>query len=196
MRIATYDLEIKKAITSRGEIEIEGIEYCAGWHDHANMGISCIGAWDSKTDSPRVYLTDNLIEFQRLINNADVLVSYNGIPFDNHLLRANGFKIEDAKCYDLLREIWLASGLPPTFNYKTHGGFGLDAVCDANFGSRKSGNGALAPVLWQRGNIGEVIDYCLNDIRMTKQLFDFVISGKPIKCPKTGKPLQLRVPQQ
>jgi hypothetical protein len=101
----------------------------------------------------------------------------------------------DEECYDLLRETWIACGLKPTFEYPSHAGFGLDAVCAANFGTRKSGTGAFAPVLWQRGQIGEVIDYCLNDVRLTKQLFDAVLQRKAIKNPKGGPDLQLRHPE-
>jgi hypothetical protein len=191
MRIITYDLEIKRAIPSRGEPFSSAIEYCQGWHDHANMGISCIGAWDSETDSPHVFLDDNLFEFQPLINSADVLVSYNGISFDNNLLRANGFNIEDAKCYDLLAEIWKAVGLAPTFQYPSHIGYGLGDVCQLNFGRGKTGDGAKAPILFQKGKLGAVIDYCLQDVSLTKQLFDLSQSGEVLN-PKNGSPLKLR----
>lgn len=98
----------------------------------------------------------------------------------------------ETKCYDLLRELWAAAGLPPAFDGKTHGGYGLDATCEKNFGSRKSGNGGLAPVLWQQGKIGKVIDYCLNDIRMTKQIFDQVLISGTLISPKTGTTLKMR----
>ena len=32
-----YDLEIVKAIPDRNKPNEPGIEYCAGWDDHANM---------------------------------------------------------------------------------------------------------------------------------------------------------------
>jgi len=31
-----YDIEIVKAIRGRDEPRLDGIEYCDGWHDHAN----------------------------------------------------------------------------------------------------------------------------------------------------------------
>ena len=44
MRALIYDIEIIKAIPSKNGERITGIEYCEGWKDHANMGISVIGA--------------------------------------------------------------------------------------------------------------------------------------------------------
>lgn len=124
-----------------------------------------------------------------------MLVGFNSIPFDNAVIAATlGVGFEEEKCYDLLRETWAAAGLGPVFQRGTHGGYGLDAICEKNFGTKKSGNGALAPVLWQRGNVGEVIDYCLNDIRLTKQLFDAALAGSAIKCPKSDAVLTLRSP--
>mgnify|MGYP001588336156 CR=1 FL=1 len=34
------DVEIEKGILGRGEIPIAGIEYCNGWRDFDNMGVS------------------------------------------------------------------------------------------------------------------------------------------------------------
>lgn len=197
MNVIIYDIEILRAIQSRGESRLEGIDYCAGWQDHANMGISVVGVYDYAEDRYRAFCADNRRELLNLIGERRPLcVGFNNIRFDNAVMRVSeGWDAPaDAECYDLLRETWVASGLGPEFNFKTHGGFGLDAMCEKNFGTKKTGNGALAPVLWQRGQIGEVIDYCLNDVRLTKQLFDAVLRGDYIKHPKGGPDLTLRFP--
>ena len=50
-----YDIEIEKAILNKKESPKANIEYCAGFHDFANMGIACIGAADLKCRTrPRV----------------------------------------------------------------------------------------------------------------------------------------------
>lgn len=192
-----YDIEILKGICGSKETKIEGIEYCDGWKDHANMGISVIGAYEYATGRPRVFCLDNKEEFRNACLDADLLVGFNNIPFDNAVIKATWWGPDepaDHRCYDILREVWAAAGLPAEFNPKTHGGYGLDAMCEKNFGIRKSGNGALAPVDWQRGNIGAVIDYCLNDVFMTKRLFDEILLGAPLKNPRGGPDLKLRIP--
>ena len=197
MKALIYDLEIKNAIQGRNETRIEGIDYCGGWGDHAGMGISVMGAYDVEKNRARVFCDDNKDEFFETVADADVIVGFNNIPFDNKVttLCWDGNKeMLDTKSYDILREIWIAAGLPPAFNPRTHGGYGLDATCKANFGTEKSGNGALAPVLWQQGKIGAVIDYCMNDIALTLQLWRKIVAGEPLICPKTGSELRLRSP--
>lgn len=189
-----YDIEIVKAIPNKtGPLE-KGISYCAGWHDHANMGVSVVGCYDYAEDRYRVFCGDNMRELGDLMHGR-LLVGFNSIPFDNAVLSACfSWGFQDDECYDLLREIWAAAGLGPKFTYPSHAGYGLDAVCEKNFGQSKSGNGALAPVIWQQGKIGAVIDYCLNDVRLTKRLFDRVLAGEKIISPKNGSMLTLRDP--
>lgn len=38
-------------------------------------------------------------------------------------------------------------------------------------GKGKSGNGELAPILWQDGKHQQVIDYCLNDVKLLRSLY-------------------------
>lgn len=181
-----YDCEIINAIPSKKEELIPGIKYCAGWGDHENMGISVIGAYDYLNNRYRVFCQDNIEVFHDMVREPTnhPLVSFNGIGFDNKLLRCNGIDIPDSWCYDLLREIWVAHGLSPVFGGKTHAGFGLDTMVSLqNATEHKIGNGAMAPVLWQQGRIGDVIDYCLQDVRLEKLLMDIVLTGKPIRSP-------------
>jgi len=196
VNIIIFDCEIKRGIPARGEEKIPGIKYCRGWGDHAGMGVSVTGAYSYDDDRYRVFCDDNVDEMLELFDAADLLVGFNNIRFDDPLLTATyeDFDSVTTERYDLLVEIWRAAGLKPSWGSpKTHGGFGLDAMCEANYGVRKTGHGAMAPVDWQRGNIGKVIDYCLNDIRMTKMLMDAAIMGDEVISPKGGT-LRLREP--
>lgn len=196
MNCLIYDIEIVKAIPPRGdEPRIDGIEYCAGWHDHANMGVSVIGAFDYVDQRYRVFCRDNFEQFQELVDQREWIVGFNSIAFDNEVVKHEGLSVPVERSYDLLVELWRAAGLGPKFNPKSHGGFGLDAVSAANFGTRKSGNGALAPIDWQFGRIGNVVDYCLNDVLLTKNLLDRVQQGSAVVVPRQNNTellLQLR----
>jgi hypothetical protein len=182
-----YDIEIVKAIRGQDEAPIEGIEYCGGWTDHAGMGISVVGVHDLLTGRDRVFCSDNLSDFFELLKCRRVWITFNGIGFDNKVLSTVGeFPTTIHEHYDILREVWLCRGLnPDKFYWKTHGGFGLDDICRANGLGGKTGHGALAPVQWQRGEIGSVIDYCLQDVKLTSDLFKLCQAG-PIKSPKGG----------
>jgi hypothetical protein len=199
-----YDLEIKKGILGRGEERIDGVEYCGGWTDHAGMGISVLGGYCCRENLPLVFCDDNRELLAKNHAQYDFFVSFNGVNFDNKVIKAAwDLTIPDRLCYDILRELWIADGLDPDkFSPRTHGGYGLDACAMANFGIGKSGNGALAPVQWQRGEIGAVISYCLRDVMLTRRLYMNIITNEGfIKHPKTGLPVRLampgaRVPQQ
>lgn len=194
MKTLIYDCEIEKAILGKKESKIPEIEYCDGWHDHENMGISVIGALEYNTGRSRVFMEDNMEEFEQAINETDFIVGFNNYSFDDELVLATtGVEIPKQKTIDLLVAIWAAAGLGPKFQYPSHAGYSLDAICDVNFNIKKTGHGAFAPVDWQQGRIGKVVDYCLNDIYMTELLLTACLKG-PIKCPKTGKELYVEIP--
>lgn len=191
-KIVVYDIEIVNAIPDRKTSNKDGIKYCKGWGDYANMGVSVIGAYDYAEDRTRVFCKDNIDEFFSLVKSSNVLVGFNNIPFDNKVLDyVAQMPPDSARYYDILRELWVASGLTTTFSFPTHMGFGLDVTCRANGLSPKTGDGALAPVQWQRGEIGTVIDYCLNDVLMTKQLLDKINTKGWLTSPKDGKALNM-----
>lgn len=194
MNYLIYDIEIKKAILGRNEIALDGIEYCAGWHDHENMGISCICAYESWTGRYRVFMDDNKVELVNAVNNADVIVGFNNIAFDNNVIKKCWPFVSDIdlKSYDLLVEIWKASGLGDKFEYPSHSGYGLDACCSVNFGINKTGNGAIAPIDYQKGEFGSLIDYCLNDVMMTKRLMELILNAGEIISPKDGKVISVK----
>ncbi len=192
-----YDIEIHNAIPPKQKSErVPGVTYCGGWGDHAGMGISCICAYDYIEDRYRVFTRGNFQAFKDLCEARELIVGFNSIPFDNMVVREFlAYDILDEKSYDILREIWKSEGLTPLFSYPTHTGYGLDACCAENFGMKKTGDGALAPLNWQKGMHGDVIDYCLNDVRLTKALFEYAMAGEPIKNPKKpGTVLTLRKP--
>lgn len=186
--ILIYDCEIIKAIRDPKKVDLAHIEYCNGWDDYENMGISVIGVNYITLGLDKVFnhtINTGIKAFQYGLDETDVLVGFNNQSFDDKLLKANGFIIPDTILnYDLLAEIWEGAGLSREFVYPTHAGFGLDAICKANGLGEKSGDGANAAILWQKGKHQEVIDYCENDIRLTRKLFDLIQETGEIKDPR------------
>lgn len=197
MKALIYDIEILKAIPDKKGGRLEGIEYCEGWSDHQAMGFSVVGVYDVVCDRYRVFLKDNLSDFAELLRERDTYVSFNGIGFDNKVLahHMSPALLPEEKCYDILRELWVGDGLAPEFKYPTHAGYGLGDTCYANFGLSKSGDGASAPIDWQEGRYGTVIDYCLNDIKLTKRCFDRIRQGGGLRSPKdSSRFIEMRKP--
>ena len=180
-----YDIEIIKGPPPSDGDLVEGIEYCDGWEDHCNMGISVICAYDYVERRFRVFMQDNFSAFVALAGDRQV-IGFNSRHFDDSVCRANGLVVHTG--YDVLVEMWRAAGLGPDFESPTHMGFGLDAAAKANFGVGKTGHGAKAPVDWQRGNIGNVVDYCLEDVRLTKCLVDRIMTSEFLYDPREENP--------
>ena len=182
MNVLCYDIEIEKAVPrSKDAARQQGEDYCEGWHDHANMGVACIGAMQlfgrGKMPRPRMFFRDNLDAFQEAAYDAAIVCGFNSIRFDDQVLRHNGVSVETT--YDILAELWIAADLDPDiFDPATHGGFGLDATARANGIGGKTGHGATAPVDWQQGRRGSVVDYCMTDVWLTARLYGRIVERK------------------
>lgn len=184
MKILIYDCEIIKAIPDTNKVNLGHIEYCKGWDDFENMCISVIGTTQG-TFGDSKHCKYELERFQDDLYTTDALVGFNNQHFDDNLIKANGFSIpDDIINYDILAEIWEGAGLGRVFVYPSHAGFSLDAICIANGLGEKTGTGANAAILWQQGKEKEVIDYCMHDIKLTKDLFDLIQETGEIKDPR------------
>jgi len=165
-----YDIEIEKCIPDRRVPPEPDLRYCQGWDDHANMGIAVLCAYDTRDSRYRVFLKDNLDRFAALIQGR-LVVGFNTHGFDNQLLDANGIQVLQDRSWDLLCALRKACGEPETYTRGvTAAGRTLDALAACNLGASKTGHGELAPVNWQRGKWGTVIDYCLADVNLTVRL--------------------------
>jgi DEAD/DEAH box helicase domain-containing protein len=185
--VLVYDLEIVKAIPpKKAEDREPDVAYCEGWDDKRNMGISVLCAYDYLDDRYRVFCEDNKEEFLELARRRKCLVSWNGVGFDNPVIDACwGTTIPSRMCYDLMREAKIACGFEGDVIMR---GFRLDDWAAANLGGGKTGDGAMAPVDWQRGRYGSVIDYCLADVWLTKRLMDRVLAcGILVQPRKDGR---------
>jgi hypothetical protein len=187
-----YDCEIQNAIPVKNKEPIRGIKYCKGWRDFEGMGIACIAAYDYDEDVTRVFCSDNLVEFQELVMGTDVVVGYHNWNFDDPLVEAFGVMIPEKKSYDLYKEIYKAHGYTPA---QRKGGLKLGDVARVNLNGRdKTDDGAMAPFNWQNGKIGTVIDYCIQDVMLARDLLDLVIKGR-LASPITRRILRVKPPR-
>lgn len=170
------DVEILKAIPPKPyKIRDPGIDYCGGWRDFANMGVTVACTYEIETHLSRVFLEENLLDLHNYLAGK-ATSGFNTRRFDLPLLAEHGVTVDQAQHYDILEQIWIAQGLDPDhFVYATHGGWSLDAVCEVTLGCKKSGNGAMAPIWWQKGQHGRVIDYCLRDVWLEGTLLRHIV---------------------
>ena len=187
-----YDIEIARAVQANGDERMPGVDYCKGWTDYAGMGVACVCAYDLYEQRYRVFMQDNLLAFGELASSHDRLLGFNSISFDDNVVRAAGVELDPAKSVDLARLIWRAAGVPEGEHPK---GMSLDALCKANGLGGKTGNGLMAPVMFQRGDIGGLIDYCLADVAMTLKLYRVAAWSGGVRDPRNGEFLPVVVPR-
>lgn len=175
------DVEIAKAIQGRDEERLSGIEYCDGWRDFAGMGVAVVCTYDMRDNLSRCFFSYEMEELQKYVEGQET-GGFNTRRFDLPLLKVHGIEVDQEKHYDALEQIWIAQDLDPdNFNFRTHGGWSLDNIMQATFGIGKSGNGAMAPVWWQQGKQGRVVDYCLRDVWLEAKLISKMKAGGDIK---------------
>lgn len=166
--------------------------YCKGWDDYEGMGISVIGVRDCLKRETLYFLGDDegLSAFERLQKQRDFLIGFNNKKFDNNLLRANGLELKPS--FDVLRALWRSSGLNPDEFTDNHKGYGLEQLAILNKVGRKPNSGFYAPLMWQQGREQEVIDYCLHDVEMVRQVLYRAVEGKLVH-PISGELIKLTV---
>jgi hypothetical protein len=177
------------------DIEIQRLPGQAGltWEDTDKLGVSCAVVYEFATDRYRHYLAGDVPALRKRILEAQRVTSFNGWKFDLPVIwgwpkarwppasltlpdLSLGVSESEFRCRqnDLLRRIWQAQGLDPDiFQVKTHGGWGLDAMAHGTLDQGKSGYGAEAPSWYQQGNWARLLDYCLDDVRLTRDLSIF-----------------------
>lgn len=192
MKILIYDLEIENAILGYGEKPVDGIKYCNGWTDWAGMGFSVAEVWNSEDKVSYTFLKDNLKNFQTMIDSADCVAGYNNQNFDANVLKAQGINIPEAKTYDLMLEALKGAGHTQT-RVK---GYKLDSFCEVNLNTHKTEDGSQAPIMWQRGEYGRVIQYCRFDTILTTELIKRVHTNHYLIDPVTRKNITIKTPME
>lgn len=183
------DVEIQKQIGQDG----------LGWDDTDKLGVACAVVYEYKTDRFRVYghTAEELEALRRRLTEADRVSGYNIWKFDFPViwglagrLRAEHMK---AKTNDLLRRIWQGLGHDPdVFNKSTHGNWGLDVVAKGTLKAPgKIANGAQAPIWYQQGKYGPLINYCVDDVTLERDLTDFVDKYGYVVHGQTGQVVRL-----
>lgn len=193
------DCEIINAIPPDDpEDRKKGVSYCDGWHDYKGMGVSVCCAYSYLSENYLVFLEDNLPMLIELIPKHDLVIGFNITGFDLPLLSETfgiPCRVLSGLAYDLQKEIWRADGLPGVYDKDIHRGYSLEKVIRANFPNiGKTASGAKAPEWWQHGFRGEVINYCLNDVRITKMLTDRILSTGGAISPVSQKFIKIRRP--
>jgi DEAD/DEAH box helicase domain-containing protein len=106
-----------------------------------------------------------------------MLIGYNSDHFDIPLLnKYYPGDLTKIKSLDLLVEIRESLGRR----------LKLDSVAEATLSINKSGHGLEAVRWWKEGNHEAVRKYCLDDVRITKEVYDYALKNKELSYKDFG----------
>jgi DEAD/DEAH box helicase domain-containing protein len=154
----TMSKEIVLDIETRNTFQDVG-----GWN-HDKLKISLIGVYFYETDTYETFLEEDLPGLWPRLEHADRIIGYNQKGFDNPVM--NNYYAGDLnqipQC-DILELIHKSLG------YRVK----LDSVAKATLGKGKIGHGLQAVEYWKEGKIKELAEYCLMDVKVTKEVYEF-----------------------
>lgn len=135
-----------------------------GSNDPASLSLACVCIHDSETDTYLSFREETLGDLWPILEKADLLIGFNSDHFDIPLLnkyyRGDLTKI---KSIDLLKEVRKSLGRR----------IKLDTLAEATLKRNKTAHGLEASAWWKKGEYQKVIDYCIEDVRITKDIYDY-----------------------
>lgn len=165
MRVITFDIETKNLFQDVGS------------NDPADLDISVLCIHDSLDGQFTSFLEGDLGKLWPILEQADALVTWNGDHFDIPLLnKYYPGDLTKIKSIDLMKEVQQVLGRR----------LKLDTVGEATLGRNKSGHGLDAIEWWKNGEIDKIIKYCIEDVRLTRDLYDYAMENKRLKYKELG----------
>jgi DEAD/DEAH box helicase domain-containing protein len=166
------------------DIETQNVFRDVGRADPAMLDISIVGVYDSETDSYSTYTQDELAQLWPILEKTAVLVGFNSDHFDIPLLnKYYPGDLTQIKSIDLLKEIKNSLGRR----------IKLDTIAEGTLGTKKSGHGLQAIQWWKQGEIDKIRDYCIEDVRITKELYDYALAHGALKYKDGGQAREIPI---
>ncbi|QQS44359.1 ribonuclease H-like domain-containing protein [Candidatus Roizmanbacteria bacterium] len=139
--------------------------------DPQKLGISVVAVYDYATEKGQVFTEQELNSLFPLLENASYIIGYNSRTFDLPVLQAYyPGKVDSLSQFDILDSI----------REKIGRRIGLNDVAFATLNEKKTGHGLMAIDYYKEGKWDELKKYCLDDVMVTKKLFDYGIENKEI----------------
>ncbi|MFC1702979.1 ribonuclease H-like domain-containing protein [Patescibacteria group bacterium] len=143
-----------------------------GKYDPSLLKVSLVGVYSYGTGSYESFMEPDLPKLWQVMEAADRIIGYNLYGFDYTVL--NTYYPGDFKEFptlDIMKEIEAVIG------HRVK----LDDVAHATLGTGKSGNGLQAIEFFRRGEIDKLRDYCLQDVKVTMEVYEYGLEHGHVK---------------
>ena len=153
------------------DIETKNFFPDVGKNDPALLDIALVAIHDSLTNTYSSYTIEELPKLWPILERIDMLIGFNSDHFDIPLLnKYYPGDLTKIKSLDILKEIKDSYGRRMRLNQLTEG----------TLGKNKTGQGDDAINWWKAGDIERVRAYCLNDVKLTKELYDYALANNKL----------------
>lgn len=155
------------------------IETYGDLRDQTNMKVTVVSIYEYEFDQYRSFDETELHQLWPIFEKAERLIGYNSEHFDVPILnRYYAGDLMRIPHLDLLKVIKEMSGS----RYK------LNDIAKATLQMEKSADGLAAQRWYEEGKIGEIKKYCEQDVRVTKELYEYGRKNKMLYYTKlTGE---------
>ncbi len=162
MEVLIIDVETKKTFNEIGS------------RDPALLGVSYVGVYSYEEERLFGFFEKELDGLWSYFQKAVVVIGYNIDAFDLPTLK-NYYpgNLSQIKTIDLMKIIKDATGVR----------LGLDVVAKTTLGRGKIGHGLDAIRYYHEKKWGELAKYCLEDVAITRDLYEFMRDHKTISYP-------------
>lgn len=152
MHLAVLDLETQKSFSEVGRDRLQDLK------------VSVVGLYDYPTDAYLTFEENQMRDLEDLLRQVDLLIGFNIKGFDLPVLKPYLMApVAQFPMLDLLEEIRKVRGHRVT----------LQSLAVATLAETKSGSGCQAVELFREGRLHELKRYCLDDVRITKGIFEY-----------------------
>ena len=152
MRKIVFDIETTNDFAETGSKEPASLE----------LALVCIH--DSADDSYKSFLKEELKVLWPILERVDLLIGFNTEHFDIPILaKYYSGNLSRIRSVDLLKEVKQTLGRR----------LKLQTLVEATLGKGKLGSGMDSLRWWKQGEIEKVRKYCIEDVRLTKELYDY-----------------------
>lgn len=128
------------------------------------LKVSVVGVYDYASDAYRTFEEGEIKDLEPLLTSASRVIGFNIRRFDLPVLQPYLFSsIDRLPVLDILEEV--SKGLGHRAS--------LQSIAQATLGRGKSGSGLDAVKLFNEGRMEELKRYCLDDVRLTKEIYEY-----------------------
>jgi DEAD/DEAH box helicase domain-containing protein len=143
----------------------KSFEEVGGFGKNHLLKVSVVGVYSYTQNKYLTFTEDQIYRLGEMLSEADQIIGFNIKNFDFQVLQPYlNFKLHEIPALDILEDVEKIIG------HRVK----LDNLAQMTLGAGKSGDGLQALKYYKLGQMEELKKYCLDDVRITKELYDYV----------------------